>query len=563
MLLLAFGKAILIAADVAGSALWDGLGDDIARLENGIRLSLKKCCLQEDLKKIVCARLKVSKNADYETKLRPFQRAVRSARGSRVILEAACGGGKTIAAYEWAQQHVLAGRKLVFCYPTTGTAAAGFDDYLFMQEELERDLITSRADVDIRQMRANQPEAPDREERGLRHPNRDPELENLMKQEALQAWGQQAIAATADFVLGLMQNHRRGLFSFPAIAKSAVVFDEIHNYDARMFGSLVRFLRAFPEVPALLMTASLLPSRRNALDAAGVNYELIGGDGEMEQQPRYRLEWHELGEGPTVPSDCWQKVNEALEGGKKALWVCNTVADAVGIYKEAREKNDTVEPILFHSRFCYGHRVQRQSKILSAFNEADGPCLAITTQVCEMSLDISADLLVTALPPFPALMQRMGRLNRRLENTDGAPCLVYDYEGRDGRPYHHVELDATRDSVKQLAEESGGLSQRDLKDALNGMQEADDDIKFYSSWLDGGWESKQATLREGEATVPVLLEQHENEIKECAGKIGQREAVKKWLVPILYQKKGVRVLRKIGNYPLVSGVEYNEQTGAG
>ena len=35
MLLLAFGKAILIAADVAGSALWDGRGNEIVRLENG------------------------------------------------------------------------------------------------------------------------------------------------------------------------------------------------------------------------------------------------------------------------------------------------------------------------------------------------------------------------------------------------------------------------------------------------------------------------------------------------------------------------------------------------
>ncbi len=37
LLLLAFAKAVLIAADIAGSALWDGRGDEIARLENGVR----------------------------------------------------------------------------------------------------------------------------------------------------------------------------------------------------------------------------------------------------------------------------------------------------------------------------------------------------------------------------------------------------------------------------------------------------------------------------------------------------------------------------------------------
>ena len=113
LLLLAFAKAILIAADVAGSALWDGRGDEITRLENGVRVSLRNHYKQEDLKAIVRARLKVGGNIDYETSLYPFQRQVRDASKSRVVLEAACGGGKTIAAYEWARKYAEAGRKLI------------------------------------------------------------------------------------------------------------------------------------------------------------------------------------------------------------------------------------------------------------------------------------------------------------------------------------------------------------------------------------------------------------------------------------------------------------------
>ena len=518
--LLAFAKAILIAADVAGSALWDGGGDEIIRLENGVRASLRSHCKQEDLKEIVRTRFQPTENTDYETKLYPFQRQIRETCESRVVLEAACGGGKTIAAYEWAQKHVEAGRKLIVCYPTTGTAAAGFDDYLFAQGELERRLMTSRADVDIRRMLANEPEAADGHSYELRHPNRDQELENLMKQESLQAWGQQVIAATADFVLGLMQNHRRGLFSFPAIVKSAIVFDEIHNYDAKMFGTLVRFLWTFPQVPVLLMTASLQPSRREALESAGVNYELVSGDDELEKALRYRLEWCE--DDTTIPDEYWVVVRNALANGDKVLWVCNTVADAVRVYDEAEKLGDDAKRILFHSRFCYRHRVDRQNEILMAFGKDEPPCLAVTTQVCEMSLDISADLLVTALPPFPALVQRMGRLNRRLKNQDGAHCLVYDYDGMDGRPYRHADLKAARDAVKRLTEEHRVLCQRDLKNALDGMPEAVDDIKFHSAWLDSGWESKPATLREGDATVPVLLAQHEDEICERINEIVEK-----------------------------------------
>ncbi len=243
-----------------------------------------------------------------------------------------------------------------------------------------------------------------------------------------------------------------------------------------------------------------------------MDYELISGDDAAEKAGRYRLEWIDKRESATtnkesasIPDEYWRAVKSALDNGDKVLWVCNTVADAVRIYDEAEKLGDDVKRTLFHSRFCYHHRVDRQNEIRTAFGKDESPCLAVTTQVCEMSLDISADLLVTALPPFPALMQRMGRLNRRLENRDGSHCLVYDYDGMDGRPYRRADLKAAHDSVKKLAEKRRTLSQRDLKNTLDEMPEVVDDIKFHSSWLDEGWESKQAILREGNATVPVLL----------------------------------------------------------
>ena len=49
-----------------------------------------------------------------------------------------------------------------------------------------------------------------------------------------------------------MQNNKRGLFAWPALAQSAFVFDEIHAYDDRLFGALLRFLRDLPGLPALL-----------------------------------------------------------------------------------------------------------------------------------------------------------------------------------------------------------------------------------------------------------------------------------------------------------------------
>lgn len=40
--------------------------------------------------------------------------------------------------------------------------------------------------------------------------------------------------------------------------------------------------------------------------------------------------------------------------------------------------------------------------------------------MAEMSLDLSATLLVTDLAPVPALIQRLGRLNRRAEELNAS-----------------------------------------------------------------------------------------------------------------------------------------------
>ncbi len=530
-LLLAYAKALVIAADVAGSALWT------TDFEPAVRQSLQKTASGTELEAIVGGIR--NKNPNFIA-LRPFQEQTAKTL-SPAILIAACGGGKTVAAYEWAKQYE--GRKLFFCYPTTGTASAGFADYLFAQSELERDLIHSRAEVDIEHMTKNGREG-------------DEERESLLKVESLRAWGQQVIACTADTVLGLVQNNRRALFSFPAIIKAAIVFDEVHSYDVKLFGALVRFLWAFPQIPVLLMSASLPKSRLDALhEALGERWqEPIGGDEVEEGRERYRLEWQEQ------KDDCWDAVSETLHNKGKVLWVCNTVGEAIKVYRQAKEKAPKIAPLLYHSRFRYKDRVSIQDKVIAAFKEKDTPCLAVTTQVCEMSLDISAQLMVTALPPFSSLVQRLGRLNRRWEVEEGARCLVYPFSCKDGEPYRVSELQASGAIVKRLCSGGTVLSQVALKKELDTLTQTEE-LKLHSSWLDGGWESRQATLREGGATITVLLEQDRENIKEAEQ--GGRGKLAAWTVPVLYKPyKPEKFSDTIKGYPLVKGVLYNEETGA-
>jgi len=131
--------------------------------------------------------------------------------------------------------------------------------------------------------------------------------------------------------------------------------------------------------------------------------EVIRGDAALEGYQRYRIQARDSA------AACQAEVRSSLAGGKKVLWVCNTVRDAVTTAREAEQwlglPRDQI--IVFHSRFRYRDRVERQQQVVDEFAHELEPgrkhlrakpraCLVVTTQVCEMSLDLSADLMVTA-----------------------------------------------------------------------------------------------------------------------------------------------------------------------
>ncbi|MBM4042906.1 MAG: CRISPR-associated helicase Cas3' [Planctomycetes bacterium] len=505
---LAVLKALVIAADVAGSALSAENKPVSAWAQEALASRIAGPLLDPVIQKGLKGKAP-----------RRFQATVAESSKPATIVMAGCGNGKTTAAYMWAQKWA-AGKKLFFAYPTTGTASAGFEDYLLAQDDLARALIHGRAWVDLRAMQDS--------------PEDDP-LETSARMDALLAWSQQVIACTVDTVLGLIQNQRRPLFSLPAIACGAFVFDEIHNYDRRLFGELLRFLTTFPGAPVLLMSATIPPKRLAAIrevlgERAGAP---VCGDPELEARKRYRLE------GRPDAEECWPDVEKALRVGQKVLWVCNRVKDARAVFRAAARSTGGAEVALYHSRLRYEDRVKRQKEVLRLFDpNTKSPCLVVATQVCEMSLDISADLMVTAIPPLPALVQRLGRLNRFAERDDPRLCLVYPFEGM---PYHREEhrqqIQAAQRAIAALCGQP--CSQAQLAEHLNRM-EVQEEWTSSSSWLDGGWESEPLPPREADTSITVVMEDDLGDIARELGPATEGRWTTKrlvpWTIPMLFPK---------------------------
>lgn len=471
-------KASLIAADVAASSMaraGDAAPDPVP--------SLNRVATPGDFEAIVTDRLKGAEP-------REFQLQVAAAPGRIVLVEAGCGTGKTIAAYLRAARHPLfAGRRLFVCYPTTGTATEGFGDYLCSLGAETREprpgaaLFHSRAAIDYRLI-LDQPDADDGEA--------------LARADALSLWDTPITVCTVDTVLGLLQNQRTGHYLWPAIARGAFVFDEIHSYDDPLFAALLRFLRDLPGLPALLMTASLPKPRLEAIEhilrRRGETLTTIPGPREIEELHRYVL----------------ARTEPARAG--RTLHVSNTVARCIAAAGALQARG--IIPFVYHSRFKYRDRVERHRSLVEAFRSGRN-AHACTTQVCEVSLDLSARLLISDLAPIPALIQRLGRLNRH--NPDpGQPLPFHIIEPDSSRPYSPPELDLARRWLAALG--TGPLSQRDLAAAWEKLPAADLDLSNYScSWLDGGPLTIPASLRGASHTITVLMEEDRREVETRPG----------------------------------------------
>lgn len=503
-------KALLMAADVAGSAVSEESNKSGNKISPGdwVKANLAKTqfLTKEKMREVVNARLGGNE-------LRVFQKAVAASKANVTLVEASCGTGKTVAAYAWAANHAI-GKKLFFCYPTTGTATEGFLGYV-AESDVEAELIHSRSSVDFDKMARVI---------GDKETKEDEEIDVRLRIESLRAWFPQVVVCTADTVLALVRNNRRGLYNSPSILTASFVFDELHAYDNRMFAAVIALIRALPNAHFLLMTASLPKSRKDFLLKHVKEIEQIQTPRELEELPRYKFQ--QLANSEEAFEIAERARNEKL----KILWICNTVKRAQDIFDELQKRNLPVQT--YHSRFKYEDRKNRHRRIIDGF-EIDEAMIAVTTQVAEMSLDLDADILISEIAPVPSMIQRLGRLNRRinLKNT-GIPRTAYFIEPKKPEPYEQFELDLGKDWLEQLIKLNRPLSQADLADYFQRLPVRDENelnLKaLRTNWLDSGWFAVPESVREPNVSVSVILPEDEKICEQSRRQIINKTIPMNW-----------------------------------
>ncbi|MCC5917625.1 MAG: CRISPR-associated helicase Cas3' [Cryomorphaceae bacterium] len=254
-----------------------------------------------------------------------------------------------------------------------------------------------------------------------------------------------------------------------------VILDEIHTYTGisqAIVLKLVEILNLIGcriHIGTATMPTVLYAKIKNVLGEDVLEEKL--NDVEMDQFDRHTI--HKLESFESA----YSVIEEAIQSQKKVLVVCNRVADAQRTYIDLKETYPDIDILLLHSRFKRGDRNIKEKELIGKdedgnpigkFNTSNEACIVVSTQIVEVSLDISFDLLITACAPIDAMIQRFGRINRkRTKDTIGLKKPIYVIappEGkRDALPY---DVDVLKRSFDVLPD-GGALRERSLQEKID------------------------------------------------------------------------------------------------
>ncbi len=246
-------------------------------------------------------------------------------------------------------------------------------------------------------------------------------------------------------------------------------------------------------------------------------------------------------------------IDEAIQQNQKILLVCNQVKRAQTLYNDLSERYPHVGKMLVHSRFKRGVRSQLESDLRNIYNNSTEACLVVSTQVVEVSLDISFDLMVTECAPVDALIQRFGRINRkRSKETIGHYKPIYvlapPTEKTDALPYGLEVLQRTFEALP-----NGNLmKEREAQLMIDSVYPSIEfvNIDLNAVFKEGKWmikelwhNAKSALLETLDIDSVACIDEADKELYDTS----HYEDQARMEIPVSYRSVGYRGLNKSDN----------------
>lgn len=185
-------------------------------------------------------------------------------------------------------------------------------------------------------------------------------------------------------------------------------------------------------------------------------------------------------------------IKERYERGEKILIVRNQVKLGINTYIELKNFIKNCKIMLIHSRFKRSDRALKEQLLLNHFNGENEPCIVVSTQVVEVSIDINFDVMYTDNADIMSLIQRFGRINRQRNNI-GVLKDVYVIKNQEGSelPYNTDICEKTFEILSHYNNKV--LEEKELQNIIDYVHPNNDDNVYEKSnpFNDNGeWKQK-------------------------------------------------------------------------
>ena len=396
------------------------------------------------------------KTVSFVPKPNDMQSEIVRHASERVILNAGCGEGKTAAALLFAQKLLKQNRidRIIFTLPTKFTAnnlSRDLTEKYAIAEELIG--ITHGDASEFLRQRLHETE-----NQQTKQEIDEDEIENLVMAQVFEngIYAKPITISTVDhLIMSLYHGYKFADRAFSNVASSLVVFDEVHYYEKHTLGAIAETLRRLTElqIPHIVMTATFPHIVHKELDELVPNqpYSFQRAPAVIQgtSKPKTPFEIERLTDTFVDENDN-SFSHELLElvrrnVDRKQIIFVNQVERAKYIYQSLKKSDITENVICYHSGFISKHRNEKEKIIRALFKSPKDrkpeevkalerrdfhntdPCILVSTQVSELSLDISADVMYSEIAPIDSIVQRGGRLHRKGEipHRDGDVYRMY------------------------------------------------------------------------------------------------------------------------------------------
>lgn len=327
-----------------------------------------------------------------------------------------------------------------------------------------------------------------------------------------------------------------------------VILDEIHTYSDMIQSIVLKIVEILVStgcrihIGTATMPSALYNELLKLLGGRENVYEVLLNDKTLDSFDRHTVHKNNNFE------ELLPIIGEAVKNKQKVLLVANRVKQAQQWFESLDELYSDTPKMLIHSRFRRVDRNNLERQLQNTFNTSADACIVVSTQVVEVSLDISFDLMITECAPIDSLIQRFGRINRkRTELTIGNFKPVYIIAPPDAKtdalPY---SLDVLQRTFEVLPD-GQVLHERNIQELIDKVYPEISfmNIDLSAVFVNGKWLLKELWHNPKSALLEALdidsiacIDENDRELYEHSSFIQQSMLE----IPVSYRSIGYRKL---------------------